>query len=505
MGNRVIANSKPKICVSIGRGRHRMMIAERKHLAQNGAKLVEFRLDYIRRPVNFSRLMEGKECPVVATCRRAEEGGRWERSESDRIGLLRTAIASKVEYVDLEHDIAKKIPRYGDTKRIISYHNFEETPENIQEIHEQLSRLDADIIKIVTRANQPSDNFKMLRLCRDSEIPTVAFCMGEMGLSSRVLCGKFGAPFSYAAFNRDRQVAPGQLSFKQMVRDYHFTDIGMSTKVLGVIADPVAHSMSPVIHNAAIRHAKLDLVYLPFRVPSEHLDSFMEECREFGIIGLSVTIPHKEKVLRSINVLDENVVGIRACNTVVFSGTDAHGYNTDCDAAIEGLKKEFNYEDENKPFKGARFLVLGAGGTARAIAYGLIRNGGTVHIAARDYRKGDQLASSLRCKSIDWPARANHECDVLINATPVGMSPNMNESPFEGDWFEPHQIVFDCVYNPEQTLFIKQARNAGCRTITGVDMFVHQAMAQFRLFTGSDADANVIRKEVKKATSPAKF
>ena len=505
MGNRVAANSKPSICVSIGRGRHRMMIAERNHLSEKGANLVEFRLDYIRRPVNFSRLMDGKSCHVIATCRRTNEGGRWERSENDRLGLLRTAIAADVEYIDLEYDIAEQIPRYGKTKRIISYHNFEETPPNLAEIYRQLLVLDPDVIKIVTRANQPNDNFATLRLCRDSKVPTVAFCMGEMGLPSRVLCGKFGAPFSYAAFNRDRQIAPGQLSYKQMVRDFHFTEISKTTKVLGVVADPVAHSLSPRIHNAAIRNAKLDMVYLPFRVPSEHLESFVEQCREFGVIGLSVTIPHKEKALKTINVLDESVVGIRACNTIVFNGRDAMGYNTDCKAAIESIQQEIRVQDEDHPFEGIRFLVMGAGGVARSIAYGLKRFGGTVHITSRDYRKSDQLAASLRCKSLDWPGRANHDCDVVINATPLGMSPNMNESPFEEQWFDSHQIAFDCVYNPEQTLFIKQARAAGCRTITGVDMFVRQAMDQFKLFTDRDADPMVIRKEIKKATSPAKF
>ena len=235
-----------------------MMMAEHKHLAEQGAELVELRLDYIRRPVNLKRLLKDSPCPIVATCRRPEDGGKWMKSESDRVMLLRTAIADGADYVDLEMEIAEQIPRYKDTQRIISYHNFDETPSNLEEIHHQMTELDPDIIKIATMANNPMDNVTALRLCRDSEIPTIAFCMGEMGVTSRLLCGKFGAPFTYATFSSDRKLAPGMLTFEEMRDYFQYDSITKDTKILGVIADPVAHSLSPVVHNSCIRKNKLD-------------------------------------------------------------------------------------------------------------------------------------------------------------------------------------------------------------------------------------------------------
>ena len=282
------------ICVSVGRGRHKMMMAEHKHLAEQGAELVELRLDYIRRPVNLKRLLADSPCPVVATCRRPEDGGKWMRSESDRVMLLRTAIADGADYVDLEMEIAEQIPRYKNTQRIISYHNFDETPSNLEDIHHQMTELDPDIIKIATMANNPMDNVVALRLCRDSEIPTVAFCMGEMGVTSRLLCGKFGAPFTYATFSSDRKLAPGMLTFEEMRDYYKYDSITKDTRILGVIADPVAHSLSPVVHNSCLRKNGLDYLYLPFRVPREYLEQFVSVCHELDIHGLSVTIPHKE-------------------------------------------------------------------------------------------------------------------------------------------------------------------------------------------------------------------
>lgn len=482
------------------------MMAEHRHLADQGVELVELRLDYIRRAVNLKRLLADRKCPVVATCRRKVDGGRWEGTEKDRQMLLRAAIADGADYVDMEMDVAGSIPRYGSTQRIISYHNFDETPDNLEEIHHQISKLDPDIIKIATKANNPIDNIKALRLCRDSDIPTAAFCMGEMGLPSRVLCGRAGSPLTYATFSEERTMAPGQLSYKQMKEDFLYDTITNETVILGVIADPVAHSLSPVVHNAVIREQKLNMLYLPFRVPKEYLEEFLQICPEMGIRGLSVTIPHKEKCLKSINVLDDNVAGIRAANTILFKEINAYGYNTDCTAALASLK---NAIEEKHPgqevFKGRRFLIMGAGGVARAIAFGLQRQEANVFISARNYKKADALSEALDCKSVDWAARANFDTSVLINCTPVGMFPKMDESPFEANWLDKKTIVFDTVYNPEQTLLIKYAREAGCMTVTGVDMFVRQAAEQYKLFTGQEPNTETIRYELKRATSAAKY
>jgi len=166
------------LCVTVGRGRHRHLIAEHKHLAEQGCKLVELRLDYLMTPPNLKRLLAERPCPVIVTARREKDGGRWIKSEEERLMLLRQAIAAGVEYVDLEEDIAASIPRFGNTKRIISYHNFQETPEDLTHLHARLSNLNADVVKIATMAHSPHDNLRLMRLMRTSRVPTVAICMG---------------------------------------------------------------------------------------------------------------------------------------------------------------------------------------------------------------------------------------------------------------------------------------------------------------------------------------
>ena len=215
------------IVVSIGRGRHKMMIAEYRHLAETGAELVELRVDYIVRTVNLKRLMANKKCPAIVTCRREQDGGNWKGTEQERIVLLRSAIAEGVDYVDLEEDIAGGIPRFGKTKRIVSYHNFEETPDNLREIHDRCCESDPDVVKIVTMAHSPRDNLRVMQLIGESEIPTVAFCMGEMGIPSRILAGKFGAPFTYASFHQERAIAPGQLSYAEMKDLFRYDSINV--------------------------------------------------------------------------------------------------------------------------------------------------------------------------------------------------------------------------------------------------------------------------------------
>src|SRR5262249_4296302 len=197
------------ICVSLGRTRHKMMIAEHKALADRRAELVELRLDWLSHLPARGGWLGGRPTPVVVPCRRARDKGLWRWSEEQRLMALRAAIVAGAEYVDLEEDTAALIRRYGSTKRIISYHDFDQTPANLAEIHRRLQKLDPDIIKIVTMANTARDNVRILQLAHESQVPTIGFCMGEFGIPSRILAGRYGAPFTYATFSKERALAPG--------------------------------------------------------------------------------------------------------------------------------------------------------------------------------------------------------------------------------------------------------------------------------------------------------
>ena len=503
------------ICVSIGRGRHRHVIAEHKYLADHGIRLVELRLDYIEGPVQVARLLRERRCPVIATCRRAADGGRWGQPEETRRLVLRTAIVEGADYVDLEDDIAESVPRYGATKRIISHHDFHKTPGDLESLHARLAALDADIVKIATMANHPMDNLRMMALVRSATIPTVGICMGDIGMPTRVLVGSCGAPFTFATFHDDRVMAPGQIGWRQMRDLYRYDSITPATRIYGVVADPVAHSLSPVVHNAALDAAGIDAVYLPFRVPEEQIDEFLERAADWPLSGLSVTIPHKEAVLKHVFRQEDLVTAIGAANTLSFEPAGVAASNTDATAAIESLRAALEEQEAEGIAAGEAVrrgdgfglktaLVLGAGGAARAVAFGLKQQGVDVTVSSRTLERSKRIATEVGCKSVDWSARYRVPYDCVVNATPVGMHPNVDETPYAKEHLRSYMVIFDTVYNPENTLFVKEARAAGCQIVTGVDMFVRQAAIQFRIWHGADAPEQVMRDALKRATSSAR-
>lgn len=494
------------LCVTIARTRHKHTINEHLDVAAQGAKLVELRLDYIGRSIDLARLLKDRPTPVVVTCRRKEDGGRWERTEEERLMLLRQAIALGIEYVDLEEDTALKIPRYGKTKRIVSMHNFEGTPEDLEGIHASLSKLDADIVKIAVKANSFHDAARMLDLMRNAQVPTIGISMGEYGSLTRILATRFGAPFTFCVFNTDRRVAPGQLSFHEMKHVYRADTIGPNTKLFGVVADPVAHSYSPLLHNASFEASGLDYRYVPFRVAPEDLSYFVKWCQREKIGGLSVTIPHKQAILPLLTQAESAAQGIGACNTVVFNGEELIGYNTDYRAAMDCLNEALAKSDNRaNPFQGLSVLLLGSGGVSRAIGYGLAQRQALITVCGRNHEACEALAKELNGKWIPWEDRHKIQPNILVNGTPIGMFPDMDSSPYKTASLTSNTLTFDTIYNPEQTLFIKGARSAGSPVITGLQMFVRQAAYQYRLFTGLVPPIDVMVKTLKKAISPVNY
>ena len=309
------------ICAAIGRTRHKMMQIEIQEAAKRGARLIELRLDFLAKAPDFKRLLAGKPCPLIATVRRAQDGGRWGGTEEERLMLLRQAIVAGFDYVDLETDVADGIRRFGAVKRIISYHNLRNTPADLDELYEKMCGQDPDIVKIAVTAQQPEDNLRVLDLVRKQTKPTIAHCMGDLGTCSRVLGARFGAPFTYAAFNKERSLAPGIFSYEDLKRVYQYEDITSDADIFGVIGDPVAHSLSPLIHNRSFRDEKVNAVYVPFRVPRGELVGF--ECKE-GRVGAQVIRHGAEPLAKgSVDVQDRAASKAHLAQHVPQTGRDA--------------------------------------------------------------------------------------------------------------------------------------------------------------------------------------
>jgi 3-dehydroquinate dehydratase/shikimate dehydrogenase len=311
--------------------------------------------------------------------------------------------------------------------------------------------------------------------------------MGEFGLAGRVLSLRMGSALAYAAVQQT--TAPGQLSLEAMADLYRASRITRRTRVYGVIGDPVGHSLSPLLHNTAFRARKFDAVFVPFLV--RNLREFLGAMRGFRVAGLSVTIPHKETILRWLDGCDPLAARIGAVNTVVVRGGGRlYGYNTDYVGVLRSLEQRMRLE-------GSRVLLFGAGGAARAAAFALAQAGSIVCLSARRPERARALARAVGGQVVERATLKREFFDAIVNCTPVGMHPR-GGSPLTSAELN-CRIVMDMVYRPRETELLRLARHKGIDIISGLEMFLAQGFAQYEIWTGERAPESAMRRAVVSA------
>lgn len=472
-------------------------------------EMVEVRLDYLQIPDYQSleravvRLCRGKDRPAIFTNRPIRSGGRWEGDEGRRLDLIRRAISSGAEFIDVELEVADRISCGGSScRKIVSYHNFKCTPPDLQKIYGQCQRRDADIVKIAVLANDMADTVRMIELLRErgASSPLIALSMGEAGVPTRVLAPRFGGFLTYGSYSDERASAPGQVTWKSMLDMYRFHNIGPDTALYGVVANPVMHSMSPVIHNAAFAECGMNAVYLPFKV-ADGLGDFLDAFQNYGLKGLSVTIPHKEKIMGFMDEVDDMASNICAVNTVTIRDGMRYGSNTDVEAAIDTLRGAAKRADM-LPLDGRRALLVGAGGAARAVATALTESGVVLTIANRTVGRAQELAQSLGADFCGLDEMEQYEPDIIINTTSVGMYPEVDRIPVPASLLRKNVIVMDAVYNPIETKLLRIARGRDCVTASGFEWFISQAAGQFETWTGRRAPRKVMEEVARERLQP---
>ena len=492
--------------------------------AEAGADLVELRIDTLGDKEPIRELLRGMSLPAIVTCRPTWEGGLCELPEPERLELLDVAAASGASYVDIELEAFRRVPEIREraaTPRdrrpglIVSSHDFKSRPPRLTNLLAELEGGAGDVNKIVWTARTVRDNIEAFEILAQPTKPAIALCMGEAGLISRVLARKFGAFLTFASIRKQEVTAPGQVTLDEMKRLYRWDALKRSTRVYGVVGFPVAHSMSPAIHNAAFDKVGYDGIYLPLLVNPgyESFKAFMESFLEFApldLSGLSITIPHKENALRYLQErgaeIDPLAVRIGAVNTLVIDrgegGPRLRGLNTDYGAILDSITAKLGITREG--LKGKRVAVIGAGGTGRTAVAALAHCGATVVVYNRTRERADALAAEFNGKSGKVVSAAFDRlcdscCQIYFNTTSVGMHPDVDATPLgaQPPALGPGTLVFDSVYNPAETKLLRQAREAGAPTIGGIEMFVRQAVAQFEAWTGMTAPVEVMRAVVE--------
>jgi 3-dehydroquinate dehydratase/shikimate dehydrogenase len=495
----------------------------------SGAELLELRMDYLENlSVGLLRALieevrrSGPAVPIIVTCRDKREGGTIDYPSKLRLEVLVGALEAGADFIDLEYQnfilqgnrtlIEKALSRNAKGRLILSVHDFEKRFDDIKGLYRQIrSAFPSAIPKLVYTANHINDCFDAFDLLHETNGERIVFCMGQAGLISRILAKKLGSFLTFASLDEQSATAPGQSTIDQFRKLYRFDSTNTDTQLYGVIADPVGHSLSPAIHNACFADQGMNRLYLPLLVQGgrEGFDLFLDDVLSrpwLDFHGFSVTIPHKENALNYVKAYNGHVEPlaekIGAVNTMVLDEgreTKDEGriaaYNTDYAGALDAIVSGTNISRAN--LKSLPVAILGAGGVARAIVAGLSDAGAKIRIYNRTVSRAQELASEFGCEFAGLDALDDMDAKLLINCTSIGMHPNINQTPVPKEYLKPGMAVFDTVYNPAETLLLKQAKDIGAKTIDGLSMFINQAAEQFKLFTGQNADRGLMRRTIK--------
>lgn len=489
-----------KICIALGFPSADRLLDHARREVEAGETLLEFRLDHLDQPEQGAQAIEiflrqYPDCVVLATCRRHQNHGRFNGSTDDQIRILNAAVEAGARAVDIEIETAESAGERLEVFRgrallMLSYHNYEGTPA-MEAWLRRMMRIPADAYKLVTTARKPSDNLRVLSLARQHpRTPLVLLAMGEMGFPSRVLSTVFGGLYTYAAPRSAEGTAAGQVCGRQLRQLYRIEKLARSTRIYAVIADPVRHSISPAVHNRAFQARRVDAVYLPFLVQPAQLKDLMTAAERLPLAGFSVTIPHKQRITRYLDIVDPLARRIGAVNTVWRKGGKWRGANTDAEGVRTPLEHHVRLAKSS-------VLLVGNGGAARSAAFALIDAGARVSVVGRNPDRVRALAKVCGAEPLLREQAETRHFDVLVHATPLGMSPNVNECFFSHRI--PADVVFDMVYNPIETLLLRRAREQGRTVVCGTEMFLEQAARQFEIWTGETAPRPVMEKAALEA------
>jgi 3-dehydroquinate dehydratase / shikimate dehydrogenase len=486
--SRLIPLRLPRVCVAIT-GNDPTELVEKAETLVRDNSLLEFRLDYLSRPAlalpKIKRFTDyHPHVAVIATCRRVSGGGKFKGSIASQLDVLTKAIAAGCQLVDLELQSAVKCkPAQVEKLRnqaalMLSFHDFKAT-KKLEETLAKMTVIPADYYKLVSTATTLSDNITMMKFLEQhgDRQTLVGMCMGEQGIISRVLGVRAGSAFTFASVSDEEKTAPGQVTSQDLRNTYRIDQVDAATRVYGVVGDPIAHSLSPAIMNAAMRRANVNGVYVALHAKT--LKDLMACVRDIPIHGLSVTMPYKQDIIEHLDNTDGHTTKIGACNTVVRAQDGKlYGFNTDAAGVVRPLERRL-------PLENSKILVLGAGGAARAAVFGLKERGAEVFILNRSAGPAQKLARQARARSVKRPDLKKLAFDVIINATPIGLG-NTRETPLKEEEIKA-RFVFDMVYDPIETRLLKLAKERGAEVIPGYEMFVHQAARQFEIWTGKPA------------------
>lgn len=501
-----------KICVSICAPTIEEFV-QKIRSATDEAELLELRFDFIEKgelnadersrlqAVLSEILAATRGTPVITTFRPEAFGGGRSISSLERENFWN--IGCETDYADLEPDIVAEPRSFIANELLCSFHDFDGVPPDIEAVFRRLAETGVAHIKIAAQVDRAEDAvplWKLLDLARKHGKRAIPVAMGEAGKWTRILGLAYGASITYASPDEAHGTAPGQITATDLRDVFNVKELDTTTDVYGVIAGNTSYSLSPYMHNPAFRQAGLNSVFVPLQ--TDDVRSFFRRMvdprtREIDLNfrGFAITNPHKQTVFGLLNEIEPTARRIGAVNTVKIDGDRAVGFNTDAPGFIDPLQNVLG------DLRDAAVAVVGAGGAARACVFALNEAGANVTLFARDPQKAADLAAefALDVLPLTGDKQRMAAADILVNATPAGTrGEHEHASIATADELCGVKLVYDLVYNPRETLLIKEAKRAGVRTLGGLDMLIAQGAKQFEIWTGREAPIDVMRRAIEK-------
>ncbi|KAK1432383.1 hypothetical protein QVD17_09279 [Tagetes erecta] len=515
MGSVGLLKNTTMVCVPLMSHSVEQLVCDMFQAKTEGADIVELRLDCLTEFVpekDLRTIVSSRPLPIIVVYRPKWDGGFYDGDEKSRLDALILAKELGAEYIDLELQVAfdimeeHKLGQQSNCKIIVScfVDRVTSSKEDLSDLVTRMQSTGAHMIKLVTTATDITELSRIFHLLSHCQVPLIAYSTGERGLISQLLGPKFGGVLVYGSV--EGNLVAGLPTLASLKEAYGVKNIDADTKVYGLISKPVSHSKGPILHNPTFRHVGYNGVYVPMLV--DDLKQFFSVYESPDFAGYSVGIPYKEAVMEFCDEVHPLAKAIGAVNTIVKRHTDGKliGYNTDCEASITAIEDALKARglvngqaSLPSPLTGKQFVLVGAGGAGRALSFGAKSRGARVTVFDIDYDRAKTLALAVSGEALPFEELTNFQPEkdaVLANATPIGMHPNKNRIPVSEETLRDYSVVFDAVYTPRKTTLLTDAEAAGAIIVSGVEMFLRQAVGQFNLFTGGKAPEEFMREIV---------
>lgn len=480
------------ICISIAAQSHRLAIVDMYNAAPQ-CDLLELRLDKLKKMPQVNMFLETRQKPVLVACRRPQDGGEWGGIEETRLTVLRQAIVDGAEYVELEVDAASQVPRYGKTKRVISFTATEPVKGKLDAVYGRACAQQADVVKFTAPTATLEEAWPLLRIMEKQKVPIVAVGVGEPGLTLSLLGRKLGSPWIYAALEKGMEAHPGQASVSDLEEVYRWRDIGPETRLLGVAGFTPQQKLTVRLMNAAFAHLGSDYRCLPMEVGN--VGNFQRMMEAMRITACVLDEAYWADIFSVLNETEEAAKLSRHADLVVQEQSGWTGYSTLWRAAVHSLEETLRREKGagDNPLKGRNVLLAGATSAARALAYGIQQRGGLLAVTGPDAERAQLLAQMFQCRYVPLQRSYDTAYDVLIAApTETGADGNPVQN-FDTSYVRQNTTVLDLADIPEETELLAEARARGCTVVEPKDVLFAQVIQRLRPLTGKEVPIDVLR------------